>query len=677
MGLIRIMLEKKNKTEIKKEIEKLREEINQHNYNYYVLDNPIISDYEYDQLMKQLITLEQEYPEFITPDSPTQRVGAKPQEKFRTIRHLEPMLSLANAFSEEELIDFDQRIKKNFPQQYYDYVVELKIDGLAIALVYENGLLTRGATRGDGIIGEDVTQNLKTIKSIPLKLREYKNIEIIEVYGEVFMDRKNFARLNEERAKRLENIFANPRNAASGSVRQLDPAITANRKLDTFIYQATFPMKNIFSTHIEVLDFLKNAGFKVNTNTKLCANIKEAISFCKLWQYKKNELNYDIDGIVIKINQLSLREKLGATTKSPRWAIAYKFPAEQITTNVKDIIVQVGRTGALTPVALLEPVTISGSKIQRASLHNEDEIKRKDVRIGDTVLIQKAGEVIPEIVQVIKEKRSGKERIFQMPQSCPVCGSPVVKLREEVVSRCNNASCPAQIKERIRHFVSRSAMDIEGLGPALISQLVDKKIIKDFADIYYLKQEDLVPLERMAEKSADNIIKAIDNSKNRPLANLIYALGIRHIGIYASQLLSDKINNIYELGKFSPEELINIEGIGPIMAESIVLFFQQKENIQIIKKLEQAGVNIASEKKVIDKGPLAGLQFVLTGTLENFTREEAKEAIERLGGKVTNSVSSKTDYLVLGQDAGQKYQKAKELNIKIIKEEEFQKMLEH
>ncbi len=670
------MLEKKNKTEIKKEIERLREEINQHNYQYYVLDQPLISDFEYDQLMKKLITLEQEYPEFITPDSPTQRVGAKPLEKFSTIRHLMPMLSLSNAFSEQELIDFDQRIKKNFPQQYYDYVVELKIDGLAIALVYEKGLLTRGATRGDGITGEDVTQNLKTIKSIPLKLREYKGMDIIEVYGEVYMDKKNFTRLNEERAKRSENLFANPRNAAAGSVRQLDPAITASRQLDTFIYQATFAQKNLFSTHMETLAFLKNAGFKVNPNIKLCTNIAEVISYCKFWQSRKNELNYDVDGMVIKINQWSIREKLGATTKSPRWAIAYKFPAEQMTTIVKDIIVGVGRTGALTPVALLEPVTISGSTVQRATLHNEDEIKRKDIRIGDTVLIQKAGEVIPEIIQVIKEKRRGNERLFKMPESCPVCGSPVVKLKEEVVSRCNNISCPAQVKERIRHFVSRSAMDIEGLGPALINQLVDKEIVRDFADLYYLKREDLINLERMAEKSADNIVRAINNSKNRPLSNLIYALGIRHVGIFASQLLADRIDNLYELGELTLEDLIKIEGIGPIMAESIILFFQRKENREIIKKLQQAGVNLTAGKKGIGKGPLEGLQFVLTGTLEHYTREEAKKVIERLGGRVSNSVSTKTDYLVLGRDAGQKFQKAKELDIKIIEEEEFIKMLE-
>ncbi|MFA6712102.1 MAG: NAD-dependent DNA ligase LigA, partial [Candidatus Caldatribacteriota bacterium] len=548
------MIEKKSKLEIKKEIEELREEIRKHNYQYYVLDQPLVSDYEYDQLMRQLIKFEQDYPRFVTPDSPTQRVGAKPLEQFMTAQHLSPMLSLSNAFSEQELLDFDQRIKKNISEQIYDYAVELKIDGLAIALLYENGILTRGATRGDGITGEDITQNLRTIGSIPLKLREFKGMDVIEVYGEVYMNRENFKKLNEERLKKSENLFANPRNAAAGSVRQLDPSITAGRQLETFIYQATFSRNDYFSTHMELLDFLKKAGLRVNSNIKLCATIEEAIEYCNSWQKRKNELNYDIDGMVLKVNQLSLRERLGSTSKSPRWAIAFKFPAEQMTTIIKDIIVGIGRTGALTPVAILEPIFISGSRVQRATLHNEDEIKRKDIRIGDTVLVQKAGEVIPEIVQVIKEKRSGKEKVFQMPDRCPICGSQAVKLDEEVASRCNNISCPAQVKEKIRHFVSRGAMDIEGLGPALINQLVNNNIIKDFADLYYIKRDELLALERMADKSSDNIIEAIENSKNRPLSSLIYALGIRHIGIYASRLLAEKIANLLDLEKFSIEE---------------------------------------------------------------------------------------------------------------------------
>lgn len=665
----------KSKENIKKEIEHLREEIRKHNYYYYVLDQPIVSDYEYDELLKQLTQLEQDNPEYITIDSPTQRVGAKPLEQFNTARHMMPMLSLAKAFSEKELADFDQRIRKNYPQEYYDYVVELKIDGLAIALVYEDGLLTRGATRGDGVEGEDVTQNLRTINSIPLKLRDYSGTGVLEVYGEVYMNRDSLKKLNDERSRLAENLFANPRNAAAGSVRQLDSAITASRKLDTFIYQAAGTKVDRFSTHMELLDFLKESGFRVNSNIKLCSSIKEAIDYCHFWQNKKNELNYDIDGMVIKVNQLSLREKLGSTTKNPRWAIAFKFPPEQMTTIIRDIIVGVGRTGALTPVAILDPIFISGSRVQRATLHNEDEIKRKDVRIGDTVLVQKAGEIIPEIVQVIKEKRTGKEKVFQMPTKCTVCGSEVIKIDGEVVSRCNNISCPAQVKETIRHFVSRSAMDIDGLGPALINQLVDQKIIKDFADLYYLKKEDLLKLERMADKSSDNIIKAIENSKNKPLDNLIFALGIRHVGIFASQLLAEKINNLLDLEKFTLDDLMQIEGIGPIMAESIILFFQQKENRALIEKLLNAGVNFSQEKQTAQKQSLAGKQFVLTGTLENYTREEAKEIIEKKGGRVTGSVTKKTDFLLLGKEPGSKYQKALDLKIKIIGEEDFNKMM--
>jgi len=671
------MEQSKSKKEIENEINQLREVIRKHNYQYYVLDEPIISDYEYDKLLKRLTTLEKKYPEFISPDSPTQRVGAKPLEEFKTARHLVPMLSLSNAFSDKELLDFDQRIKKNYSQQFFDYIVELKIDGLAIALVYEDGILQRGATRGDGYVGEDITQNLRTINSIPLKLREYNHVNRIEVYGEVYMNRESFKKLNEERNEKGENLFANPRNAAAGSVRQLDPSITAKRQLDTFIYQATFPEGHDFETHMEVLEFLKKAGFKVNPNIKQCNNIEEAIDYCKSWKNKKNKLNYEIDGMVIKVNQLVLRKKLGSTSRSPRWAIAYKFPAEQMTTVIDDIIVSVGRTGALTPVAKLKPVIISGSRVQRATLHNEDEIRRKDIRIGDTALIQKAGEVIPEIIKVIKEKRSGNEKIFNMPKKCPVCGSEVIKLaEEEVVSRCNNISCPAQVKERIKHFVSRQAMDIDGLGSALIEQLVDKNLIKDFADLYYLKKEDLVKLERMAEKSSKNIIKAIENSKNRPLSNLIFALGIRYVGNYASKLLAQKIDNIFDLQDKNSEDLVNISEIGPKIAESIVLFFKKEENLQIIKKLKDAGVNLSSQEKIAEKQTLREIQFVLTGTLEHYTREEAKDAIERLGGRVTGNVTKKTDYLVLGKEPGQKYQKAKEMDINIIEEKEFKEMLE-
>ena len=665
----------KYKKEIENKINELRETLRKHNYQYYILNEPIISDNEYDTLLKKLITLEQKYPEFITPDSPTQRVGAKPLAEFQTARHLVPMLSLSNAFSEKELLDFDNRIKKNFSQKFFNYIVELKIDGLAIALVYENGILQRGTTRGDGFIGEDITQNLRTINSVPLKLIKFNDIKRIEVYGEVYMNKASFKKLNEERDKQGENLFANPRNAAAGSVRQLDPAITAKRQLDNFIYQATFPDSPNFKTHFEVLKFLKEAGFRVNPNIKECQTIEDAIEYCEIWKKKKNELNYEIDGMVIKVNQLNLRAELGSTSRSPRWAIAFKFPAEQMTTVIKDIIVGVGRTGTLTPVAILDPVIISGSKVQRATLHNEDEIRKKDIRIGDTVLIQKAGEVIPEIVKVIKEKRRGEERKFSMPEKCPVCGSQVVKIDDEVASRCNNISCPAQVKERIKHFVSRDAMDIDGLGTALIEQLVDNEIIKDFGDLYYLKKEELLKLERMAEKSSGNIIKAINNSKNRPLSNLIYALGIRYVGSYASKLLSQRVNNLLDLKSKKFEYFIDIPEIGPKIAESITLFFNKEENLQIIRKLKEAGVNLSSQESQTEKHVLKGMQFVLTGTLENFTRDEAKREIELLGGRVTGNVTKKTNYLVLGKEPGQKYQKAKEIGVSILEEDDFKSIL--
>lgn len=667
----------KSKKETEKEINKLREAIRKHNYHYYVLDEPIISDYEYDNLLRQLISLEQKYPELITPDSPTQRVGAKPLEEFETARHLVPMLSLSNAFTDKELLDFDKRIKKQFPHQFFNYIVELKIDGLAIALVYENGIFQRGATRGDGFVGEDITQNLRTINSIPLRLIKYNNIQRVEVYGEVYMNKESFEKLNQKRDKQGENLFANPRNAAAGSVRQLDPSITAKRQLDTFIYQATFPDGSNFRTHLEVLNFLKSAGFKVNPYIKECQDIEEAINYCKAWENKKSELNYEIDGMVIKLNQLNLREELGSTSKSPRWAIAFKFPAEQMTTVIKDIIVGVGRTGTLTPVAILGPVIISGSKVQRATLHNEDEIRRKDIRIGDTVLIQKAGEIIPEVVKVIKEKRGGKEKVFNIPEKCPVCGSKVIRLEGEIASRCNNLSCPAQVKERIKHFVSREAMDIDGLGSALIEQLVDKGLIKDFGDLYYLKKEELSKLDRMAEKSSDNVIRAINNSKNRPLSNLIYALGIRYVGSYASKLLSKKINNLLDLKNMTEDDFINIAEIGPKIAKSIVLFFKKEENLKIIKKLEEAGLNLSSQENGQEEQTLKGMQFVLTGSLESFTRDEAKKEIERLGGRVTGNVTKNTDYLILGKDPGQKYQKAKEIGINILEENNFKNMLKN
>ncbi len=664
-----------NHDNILKKIEELREKIRYHNYCYYVMDNPTVSDAEYDRLMRDLIELEEKYPRYITPSSPTQRVGIEPVSEFDKVKHIFPMLSLANAFSSEELRAFGQRVKKIIPQQRLKYVSELKIDGLAVALVYENGIFVRGATRGDGVTGEEVTSNLRTVKAIPLKLFGEDIPPRIEVYGEVYIKKSDFKKLNEERIKKGESLFANPRNAAAGSVRQLDPRITAQRRLDTFIYRATFPEGNKFNTHMEVLNYLKKIGFKVNPHIKLCRDIEVAINYCQEWIEKKEEMDYEIDGMVIKVNSLRVREELGSTTRSPRWAIANKFPAQQVTTKVRDIIVQVGRTGALTPVAVLDPVRISGSVVQRATLHNEDEIKRKDVRIGDIVLVQKAGEVIPEVVKVIKEKRTGNEKEFVIPAQCPVCGAKVFRPEGEVVSRCNSLTCPAQIKERIRHFASRNAMDIEGLGPAIIDQLVEKDLIRDISNLYFLKRDDLISLERMAEKSADNLLDAIKKSREKSLANLIYGLGIRYVGVHTSEVITRYYPTLDKFKKASLEELIEINEIGPKIAESIILFFKEMENLAIIERLRRSGLNFGQEEEIGRKKKgtqiLAGMQFVLTGTLKDFTRTQAKKIISELGGRVTGSVSKKTDYVIAGEDPGSKYQKAQKLRITIIDEKKF------
>jgi len=667
-----------NHDNILKKIEELREKIRYHNYRYYVFDDLIISDVEYDQLMKELAEWETKYPQYIIPSSPTQRVGIEPVSGFSTVKHIAHMLSLANAFSTEELRAFDQRIKKLIPQQKLEYVVELKIDGLAVALVYENGIFIRGATRGDGVNGEEITSNLRTIKTIPLKLFGEKIPPRIEVYGEVYIKKSEFKRLNEKRMKNEENLFANPRNAAAGSVRQLDPQITSQRHLDTFIYRATFPEGNKFNTHMEALNYLKKIRFKVNPHIKLCQDIEEAINYYQKWIEKKEELDYEIDGMVVKVNSLSMREELGSTTRNPRWAVAFKFPAQQKTTKVTAIKLQVGSTGAITPVAELEPVTISGSVVQRATLHNEDEIRRKDVRIGDTVLIQKAGEVIPEVVKVIKEKRTGEETEFVMSTQCPSCGEEVSRPKGEVVFRCTNPNCPGQVKGRIRHFASRDAMDIEGLGPAIIDQLVEKKLIRNISDLYFLKREDLISLERMGEKSTDNLLKAIEKSKKKSLANLIYGLEIRYVGVHTAKVVTRYYPTLDKFKKAILEELIEINEIGLKIAESIILFFKEKENSAIIERLRSAGLNFGQEEEKIreEKGVqiLAGKQFVLTGTLKDFTRTQAKEIINELGGRVTGIVSKKTDYVVVGEDPGSKYQKAQKLGVLIINEEEFKKI---
>ena len=665
---------------IRKKIEELREKIRVNNYRYYVLDDPLIADIEYDRLMSELIELEEKYPQYIDSYSPTQRVGMKPVSGFKEVTHMKPMLSLANAFSSDELLAFDKRIKKIIPEKDIDYVVELKIDGLAVSLVYNNGFFLRGATRGDGVTGEEISSNLKTIKSIPLKLREKSVSSYLEVYGEVYMKNSDFIKLNHKRLKKGEKIFANPRNASAGSVRQLAPSVTVQRPLDIFVYRANIPEEYMFTQHIEVLNFLKKIGFKVNPNIKLCKNINEAINYCQEWIDKKDVLDYEIDGMVIKVNSLNFREKLGSTTRSPRWAIAYKFPAQQVTTKVRKIIVQVGRTGALTPVAILDPVKVSGSIVQRATLHNEDEIKKKDIRIGDTVLVQKAGEIIPEIIKVIKERRTGQEKEFIMPDSCPVCGAKVFRVEGEAVSRCESLICPAQIKQRIRHFASRDAMDIEGLGPAIIEQLVDNGLIRDFTDLYYLKREDMIVLDRLAKKSVDNLMKAIENSKRKDLVNLLYGLGIRYVGIHTAEVMVKYCKNLNQYKNIELEELIKINEVGPKIAESIIFFFSQKENVEIIEKLREAGLNFETkeEEENIEDRKIQRLQekqFVLTGTLKDFTRSQAKNIINQLGGRVAGSVSKNTNYVVVGEDPGSKYQKARELGVNTINEEEFKKII--
>jgi len=657
-------------------IKELRELIDYHNYRYYVLDNPEITDAEYDKLMRELISLESQFPQLITPDSPSQRVGGEPLEAFKKVTHREPMISLADAFSEEELRDFNRRVTENVGNQV-EYVVELKIDGLAVSLTYENGLLVTAATRGDGVVGEDVTQNVKTIKSVPLRLNVQKDKipMIIEVRGEIYLSKEGFKKLNEEREEMGLPTFANPRNAAAGSIRQLDSKITAKRPLSTFMYALGYVEGIEFNTHLEVLEFYKACGFKVNPHIKSFNNFDDVIDYCMSWKEKRHSLPYEIDGIVIKVNSLHFQKILGSTAKTPRWAIAYKFPAEQKISVIEDIVVSVGRTGVLTPNAVLTPVQIAGSTVSRATLHNEDYIKEKDIHIGDSVIVQKAGDIIPEVVAVVKEKRTGNEKEFKMPHRCPECGSEVIRLPGEVAYRCTGVSCPAQIRRRIIHFASRDAMDIRGLGPAIVSLLLSANLIKDVSDIYFLKKEALIPLERMGEKSANNLIKAIENSKKQPLNRLVYALGIPLIGSKASLTLAQEFKSMDRLQNATYEELIKIPEIGDKMAESIIAFFKQEQTKALITRLKEAGVNMLYAKEEIGPKPLENLTFVLTGALEKYSRSKAQELIENLGGKVTGSVSKKTDYVVVGKDPGSKYNKALELGVKILDEQQFEEMI--
>ncbi|WKV09751.1 NAD-dependent DNA ligase LigA [Thermoanaerobacterium sp. CMT5567-10] len=655
---------------VEERIRELRDKINHHSYMYYVLDRPEISDYEYDMMMRELIKLEEEHPELKTPDSPSQRIGGEPVKEFEPFTHVVVMQSLANAFTEGELRDFDRRVRSSVGD--VEYVVELKIDGLSVELIYENGIFTIGSTRGDGYVGENVTNNLKTIKSIPLRLKD--NLNLI-VRGEVFMPRASFEKLNEERELNGESLFANPRNAAAGSLRQLNPKITAKRDLDIFVFNLQRIEGVELKTHVEALEFLKEQGFKVSPHLKKCKNIDEVIEDINYIRTIRDSLPYDTDGAVVKVNDLEKREILGSTVKDPRWAIAFKYPAERQKTKVKDIIVQVGRTGALTPTAILEPVKIAGSIVSRATLHNEDYIKEKDIRIGDTVIIQKAGEVIPEVVSVVVEDRKGHEKYFNMPDTCPECGATTVRLPGEAVTRCTGLNCPAKLKRGIIHFASKDAMDIDGLGPAVIGQLLDNHLIHNIADLYYLKYDDLIKLDRMGDKSVKNLLNAIEESKGRDLDRVIFGLGIDLIGSKAASILANHFKTMDSLEEASFDELTNIEEVGPKMADSIIAFFKEKQNREILDKLKKAGVNMVKKESENTSNIFDGLTFVLTGTLSNYTRDEAKKLIEERGGKVTSSVSKKTDYVLAGSDPGSKLAKAQQLGVRIIDEKEFENML--
>ncbi len=667
--------------EIKSKIENLKSKLHKWNHAYYILDNPEVDDAVYDAGMKELISLEKEYPELLTPDSPSQRVGTDPVSDFKKVTHKTPLYSLDNAFGDEELDDWEEKIFRvlglEVGKDEIDYVCEMKIDGLAMALTYKDGILTLGATRGDGDVGEDITNNIRTIRSLPLLLN--KEISgVLEIRGEVFMPVKSFEKLNKEQLEKEEKIFANPRNAASGSVRQYDSRITANRDLDMFIYAGVWSeIKNLKpQTHWDSLLTLKDLGFKVNKTSKLCHGLNDVKKFCKEWNEKRHELPYAVDGVVIKVNDLSLQDELGFTAKSPRWAIAYKYPPEEAKTKVISIICDIGRTGTLTPVANLEPVLLSGSIVKRATLHNQDIIDKLDVREGDVVTVRKAGEIIPEIISVETNKRNHKNPPYKLPDRCPVCNSKADFEEEESALRCLNYDCPAQIQRRIEHWCSRDAMDIDGVGESIIEQLLKNDLINDPIDLYFLKQSQLENLERMAEKSANNAITSIQNSKDRNLDRLIYAFGIRHVGKTIAELLANRFSSIEELGKVTLEELTAVNGIGPKIAKSILDFFKFKSTEKMISKLDKAGIKQSAKKIVFKNSSITGKTLVITGTLTSMTRNKAEEIIKSHGAKAGNSISKSTDFLIVGESAGSKLKKAKELGVATLTEQEFLKLIE-
>ena len=664
-------------TNKKDSISELRKQINNHNYQYYILDNPIISDYEYDNLMRELQDLEKKYPDLITQDSPTQRVGASPLDAFDSVDHSIPMLSLENAMNSEELFQYYERTKRGLQTDLdIDFIAEPKLDGIGVELVYENGLLTYGLTRGDGIKGENITQNLKTIKAIPLSIRteKFSAPELLEVRGEVFMEKDKFKIFNDNRLKNELPIFANPRNAAAGSLRQLDSSITASRPLSIYCYEPGKINGRKFENHIDFLSTLTDWGFPVNREIKLVKNLEGIISYHKKLEEKRSALPYEIDGTVFKVNNIKQREILGLRSRSPRWAIAGKFKAEQVTSVVVDIIASIGRTGAVTPVAKLKPVSVGGVIVTNATLHNQDEIDRKDVRIGDTVLVQRAGDVIPEVVKIIANKRPSGTTKYILPSECPVCGKEVKRPKDESVTRCNNPLCPAQTKGRIKHFISKGGLDIEGFGDKLVDQLVDKNLLKTFDDVFKLNFDDLESLDRMAEKSAQNVISAINDSKKTTFSKFIYALGIRNVGAHLSKVLEEKFES--DIGKFqkaSIEELEEINEVGPIVAEAIVNFWSNETNLNMVNECFRYGVSFYQKK--LESQNLSGLSFVFTGTLKTIKRSEAKNYVESHGGHLSSSVSKNTDFLVAGNSSGSKLKKAQDLNIKIIDELKFLEMV--
>jgi len=653
-------------------IEKLRKEITHHEKKYYVDNNPQISDFEFDMLVKELEELEKQFPELVTPESPTQRVGEQPVSGFASVEHSTAMLSLDNCYSFEELQEFEERIKKIIPNEKIEYIAELKIDGLGISVLYRAGKFARAVTRGDGFRGDDVTLNVKTIRSLPLTIKEMREIE---VRGEAFLPFQSFNKINQDRSQKGEPLFANPRNAAAGSLRLLDSKEVASRHLDIFLY-SIFTEGKEQKSQWKSLQKLKELGFKINPHSRHCSSLEEVLSFWKEWSEKRDSMDYDVDGVVVKVDSTRQQNSLGRTAKFPRWSISFKFPARQATTRIKKIKIQVGRTGALTPVAVLEPVKLSGITISRSTLHNEDEIKRKDIRTGDYVLIERSGDVIPKVVSVMKERRTGKEIPFVFPPECPVCKTSVFRPEGEAISRCVNPSCPARLRESLLHFASRRAMNIEGLGEALVDQLVYKNLVKTLPDLYSLKLENLETLERMGSKSSQNLLDEIEESKKAEIPRLIFALGIRYVGERTAQALASHFKDLAILSNATLEELVQVEDVGPKVAESVVFFFKQPENVELLNRLKEAGLQFSYTKKVKPgELPLAGQTFVLTGKLSELTREEATEAIENLGGSVTSSVSRKTTYVVMGESPGSKLEKAQRLGIPTLGEKEFSKLV--